>query len=169
MKHFFLIFFALAVAAFAQTTEVITPTITVSTSIYSANMTIGGKLVLTNALRTSGAPGILQSIQLIDRANQKPQGTILIFNADPTAATITDHTAFTASTDDFKVVATIPIVSSDWVTLGTASKAFANPSNLGRVVKAASGRTLWATFITSSTPTFAATTDVQIAFAFLRD
>lgn len=149
----------------AGTGAVVTPTITVSTTpAYSAGDSIGGKITLANAVRISGGITLLQSIAILDRANQKPTGTILLFNADPSAATITDNAAFVFSTDDLKVVAAIPVITADYVTIN--SKAVAMLRNLGAEVKAAA-TTLYAAFVVTSTPTFAATTDLQLAFGFI--
>ncbi len=139
--------------------------LTVSTSpAYTAGDSIGGKITIANAVRVSGGISVLSSLQILDRANQKPAGTIYIFNADPSAATLTDNSAFVFSTDDLKVVAQIPVSTSDYVT--TNSKATANLSGLARIVGPTSGTSLWAAFVTTSTPTFAATTDVQLGFGF---
>lgn len=144
----------------------VTPAITVSTSpAYSAGDSIGGKITLANAVRAAAGITLLQSIQILDRANQRPTGTILIFSADPAAATITDNAAFVFSTDDLKVVATVPVNTSDYVQIN--SKAVAQLRNIGAEVKAASGTTLYAAFVVSSTPTFAATTDLQLTFGFI--
>lgn len=136
--------------------------LTVTAAAYSAGNSIGGLITIANAVRVSGGVSILASIQILDRANQKPTGTIYIFDANPTNATLTDKTAFVFSTDDLKVIAQIPVVSTDYVT--TNSKASASLANLARVVQAASGTTLYAAFVPTSTPTFAATTDVQLIF-----
>lgn len=134
-------------------------------SAYTAGDSIGGKLTLTGAVAAPGGTSLLQSVMLLDRANQKPQGTILIFDSDPAAATLTDKTGFVFSTDDLKVVAAVPVVSADWVTIN--GKAVATLANIGRLVKAAAKQTtLYAAFVTTSTPTFAATTDVQMRFHF---
>lgn len=139
--------------------------LTVSTSpAYTAGDSIGGKITIANAVRVSGGVSVLASLEILDRANQKPAGTIYIFNADPSAATLTDNSAFVFSTDDLKVIAQIPVSTSDYVT--TNSKATANLSGLARIVGPASGTTLYAAFVTTSTPTFAATTDVQLGFGF---
>lgn len=140
--------------------------LTVSTSpAYSSGDSIGGKITIANAVRVSGGVSILNSIEILDRANQKAGGTIYIFDADPSAATITDNSAFVFSTDDLKVVAQISVSSADYTT--TNSKATANLSALARTVQAASGTSLYAAFVTTSTPTYAATTDVQIVFGFV--
>ena len=145
---------------------VVTPTITVSTTpAYNAGDSVGGKITLTNAVRVSGGITLLQSIQITDRANQRPTGTILIYNADPAAATLTDNATVVNSTDDFKIVAEIPVAASDYVTVN--NKAYATLRNLGAEVKVASGTTLYASFVLTSTPTFVATTDLQMMFGFI--
>jgi hypothetical protein len=126
---------------------------------------VGGKRTLTGAL-TSVGTGILESIIVLDRANQKAALDIFIFDADPTAATLADKTAFVFSTDDLKVIAHVSVAASDYVTVN--SKAVAHESSLGIALKA-SGTTLWAAVVTSGTPTYAATTDVQVTFGILQD
>lgn len=137
----------------------------VTAALYTAGNSIGGKITIANAVRVSGGVSLLASIQILDRSNQKPAGTIYIFDADPSVATLTDKTAFVFSTDDLKVVAQIPVSAGDYVTTNT--KASANLANLAREVQAASGTTLYAAFVTTSTPTFAATSDVQIIFGLI--
>jgi len=147
---------------------VITPTIIVSAaSAYTAGDSIGGKITLTSALRVSGGTAVLQSIMISGRANQKPAGTILLFDADPTAATLTDNAAVVLSTNDFNVLASIPVSAADYVTIN--SKCYANLSGLGRTLKATTGTSLYAAFVVTSTPTFAATSDFQMRFGLLRD
>jgi hypothetical protein len=93
--------------------------------------------------------------------------TIFIFDSDPSSATITDNAAFVFSTDDLKVIAQISIAAGDYVT--TNSKAYAQISGLSIPVKAASGTSLFAAVVTTGTPTFAATTDVQLEVGILQD
>lgn len=143
---------------------IVTPTVS-TTPAYTAGDAIGGKITIANAVRVSGGVSILQSIHILDRANQKPAGTILIFNADPSAATITDNSAFVFSTDDLKVVASIPVAAFDYVTIN--SKAVATLRNIGAEVKVASGTTLYAAFVAANTPTFVATSDLQLIFGLL--
>jgi DNA-binding phage protein len=148
-------------------TTVIKDTTAVSSSpAYTAGDAVGGKRTIANAVRTPGT-GILESITILDRANQKAGMTLFIFDADPTVATITDNAAFVFSTDDLKVIAQINIGASDYVT--TNSKAIAQKTGLGVALKAASGTTLYAALVTTGTPTFAATTDVQLEYGILQD
>lgn len=149
-------------------TALITPTVTGSTTpAYSVGDSLGGKITLSSAVRLAGGTAVLQSIMLLDRSNQKPTGMIYIFDSDPTTATLTDNAAAALSTADLKVLAAIPVVTDDWVSVGT--KALANLVGLGRVLKAVSGTTLYAAFVLDNTPTLAATTDVQMRFGLLRD
>ncbi len=148
-------------------TVVITPTITVDTAAYAAGDSIGGKLTLTNAMRESGGTGVLSGLTLIDRANQKPALEIFLFDSDPSAATITDNAAFVFGADDFKVIAKVVVAAADWTTIN--SKATAELANLNRVVRAVGSRNLFAAVVATGTPTFAASTNLQIEFKFFND
>lgn len=143
---------------------VITPTITVSASPdYTSGDSLGGKITLPNAVRVTGGLSKLQTITITDRANQKPAGTLLFFNADPAAATITDNAAFALSTDVLKVVASHPIVAADFVTID--SVAFLCYGNINKEMQAV-GTSLYAAFVITTASNLAATTDIQIAFGF---
>jgi hypothetical protein len=147
-------------------TTVIKDTTVVTAAAYSAGNAVGAKRTIANAVRTPGT-GILESVTILDRANQKAGMTLFIFDADPTNATITDKSAFVFSTDDLKVIAQVSFAASDYVT--TNSKAIAQKTGLAIALKAASGTTLYAALVTTGTPTFAATTDVQLEYGILQD
>jgi hypothetical protein len=139
---------------------------TVTAELYAANDSVGGKLTLTDALRAGSKTGILESISLLDRSNSKAALTVVIFSADPAAATITDGAAFVASTDDTKIQAMVSVTAADWVTIN--GEAYATLKGLGTVVKGTAS-TLYAAVICVGTPTFAATTNFAIKFGFLQD
>jgi hypothetical protein len=147
-------------------TTVIKSAVVVTAAAYSAGNAVGALRTLTNAVRTPGT-GILQSIGILDRANQKAAMTVFIFDSNTLAATITDKTAFVFSTDDLKVIAQVSIGAGDYVT--TNSKAIAVLSGLNIPLKAASGTTLYAVMVTTGTPTFTATDNVQVEFGILQD
>jgi len=147
--------------------EVVTVAPTVTAASYSAGNAVGGKQTLANAVRTASKTAILDSITLLDRSNSKATMEIVIFDSDPSAATITDKTAFVFNTDDLKVLARLSVAATDYVTIN--SKAIVTLKGLGVVVKAASGTSLYAALITTGTPTFAATTDIQLKYGFLQD
>ncbi len=134
-------------------------------SAYSAGNAVGAKRTFANALTAVGT-GVLESITLLDRANQSAAMTVIIFDADPSAATITDKSAFVYSTDDLKVLGQINISASDYTTLN--SKAVATIRGIGLSLKSA-GTSIYVALVTSGTPTFAATTDVQLILGILQD
>lgn len=146
---------------------IVTPTVTVDTSIMAPGDSIGGKITLTNAMEVSSGSAFLDQIMMIDRANQKPVGEIFIFESNPAAATITNNAAFVFSTDDTLVQARIVVASGDWSTVN--SKGVLCLSNLCKAVKANGSKDLYAAFVLGTgTPTFTATTDLKMRFAFRR-
>lgn len=143
---------------------VITPTITVSASPdYTSGDSMGGKITLTNVARVTGGLSRLQTITILDNSNQKPAGTLLFFNADPAAATITDNAAFAFSTDAAKVIATHTIAAADYVTID--SKAALCYGNINKLVQPAD-TSLYVAWVVTTASNLAATTDIQIAFGF---
>lgn len=147
--------------------QVVQPTIVASdTPAYTAGDSLGGKITLLNVTRSAGDSVRLESVTLTDDSNQKPTGTLLFFNSDPTAATITDNVAFAYSTDFSKQIASVPVVTGDWVTVG--GKAIATLGNLNRMLQPV-GTSLFVAFVLTNTPDLVTANDVQIRFGFARD
>src|SRR5581483_9146543 len=144
----------------------VTPTVSAS-SAYTAGDAVGGKQTLTSAARVSGGKPMLESLTIIDKGNQKAALTILFFDADPSAATITDNSAFAWSTDIAKFVGKIDVVTGDYQTID--SKAVATIENLGLILKANGSANLYAAVLTTGTPTYASTSDLIFRYAFLQN
>lgn len=144
----------------------ITPTVSASPA-YTAGDAIGGKQTLTSAMRTSGGTAILESITLIDKANQSSALEILIFDSDPSAATITDNTAFVFSTDISKLIARISVATSDYVSIN--STAIAQLKGLGIALTASGSANLYAAVVAVGTPDLASTSDYIFNYGFLQD
>lgn len=142
-------------------TIAVTPAITANA--YHANDCVGGKMTLTDALISDGGSAMLWGMLITDLANQKPAGQMVIFNADPTAATLTNHAAIAFSTDLSKVVAMIDVTADDWKTIGGIG--MANPL-WARTLEAPAGTKLYAAFMASGTPTFASVADLTFSFLF---
>lgn len=82
----------------------VTPTIT-GASAYAAGDLIGGKLTFTGALNASSLSGVLTSVTLTDLGAEGKNVELVIFNADPTATTFTNDSAFDpADADLTKIV-----------------------------------------------------------------
>lgn len=155
-------------AAAVGATTVLQPTVTVSTSpAYTAGDVVGGEIVLTGAVRKVSGTGVFQSLTVFDVSNQKPALTILVFNADP-AGTYTDNGAFAFNASDYaKLLGKISVAATDYVTLD--SKAIASPAIQPFCIASATTQNLWLVMVVSTTPTFAATTDLRLTVGILSD
>ena len=146
--------------------KIVSPSITVDTDAYTPGDCVGGKITLTDAMRVSGGSGVLQSLTVIDVSNTKPYLEVLIFNADPAAATLTDQAAIALSTDVSKVIHRISIYTSDYTTV--ANVAFAD-INVSKVVEAVGSKNLYACIAATDAHDFTAATDLKMSFGFLQD
>lgn len=144
----------------------VTPT-TSATPDYSAGDAVGGKQTLTSAARTSGGKVILQSLTVIDVSNQKKDITILFFDSDPAAATITDNAAFAFSTDISKVVGRVNIADTDYETVN--GKAIACLKGIGLEMKCSGSANLYAAVIATEAINGGSTADYTFKYGFLQN
>jgi hypothetical protein len=105
----------------------------------------------TNA--NTGGRVVLDSLTVTDGANQKAALTVLFFESDPTAATITNNAAFALSTDLTKVVGKVNVLTTDYETID--SKAVACLRGLNLTLEASGSATIYAACLTTGTPTYA--------------
>ena len=139
---------------------VLRPLVVASTTAYTAGDVIGGRIVLTNAVLQSGGAAVWDSVVLTDDSNQKPPLTILMYNAQPVAATA-DNAAFAWGSGDLdRVVGKVNILAGDWETLG--GNAVAAKGGLGFDVRAVGGQDLYLYVVTTGTPTFGTNADLRI-------
>lgn len=156
-------------------TKSITVAPTVTAAAYSAGNLIGGKLTLAGATRnmTDGGgtnTGVIQSLVLSDKANQKAAIDVVIFNADPTNTTFSDHAAVALNVADLpKVVGIIPILASDYSSLAAATNAVACVRNVGLGFSIPTGTSLWACLIARGTPTYSSTSDLALTAILAQD
>lgn len=155
------------VAAVGGASKTVSYTPVINTVAYSNGDAVGTDAELANVFRIAGGTALLQSLLVIDKANQKAQLEVLLFNADP-AGTFTNNSAFpTLGVDTLLLIARIPVAAADYVTTGGA--ATAHLTGLGRVLEAASGATsLWCAIVTTGTPTYAVG-DLILRFGLLQD
>ncbi len=158
-----------------DSTTVLRPTITVDTAIYAANDIIGaaaasGVVTLTDAMRTPGGTGVLQSVSLFDDDNEKAVITLLFFDAALTGGTYVGNGALALSTaDKAHYLGRVNIAAADYETQG--GEAFACIRNIALPVKASAASTnlYMVPMVTSGTPTYTAATDLKMALGFIRD
>ncbi len=146
--------------------DVISITPTINTVQFTAGDAVGGKQTLTNAVRVSGGKAILESLTVVDQGNQKADLTILFFESDPAAATITNNAAFVFSTDITKVVGKVNVAAADYETIN--SKAVACIKAIGLEMKGNATANLYAAVVTTGTPTYVGTTDLNFRYGFLQ-
>jgi hypothetical protein len=147
------------------TVVAVTPVVS-SGVAYTAGDAVGGKQTLTGAARDSGGPVVLQSLSVLDLGNQKAALTILFFNADPSAATITDNAAFVWSTDHAKLIGKLAIAAADYETI--ASEAVATRGGLGIVLQPSGSAVLYAAVVAVGTPTYTSVSDLVFRYGFLQ-
>lgn len=144
----------------------IAPTIS-ATPDYSAGDVMGGKITLADICRAAGKAVVVNDIELIDADNQKPTGALYFFDADPSASTLTDNSAFVLHANDIaKVIRRQPIVSGDWVTVD--SKGVCHPDFKPFVMVGATA-TLYAVFVVDGTFNMATTTAITGTLGLFRD
>lgn len=148
---------------------VITPTLTVSTSAYSAGDCVGGILTLPAALLPRTAGGTLVSLAVTDASDQKAALEVLVFDAEPSGGTYTDNGALALSAADLShLLARVPVATSDYVTVGSVAVATVGAVNKALAAGAAV-TDLYAVVMATGTPTYAAGTDLVLRFGVARN
>lgn len=136
-----------------------TPVVSVSPA-YSLGDLIGTKLTLAGP-----GYGIVESIILVDQANQKSAIDVVFFQSNPTATTFTDNGALDIDdTDMLRIIGTVSILAANYISLADNAVAtiqcnlpyYLNPDGQNGAIS------LYACLVARGTPTYVATTDVQI-------
>lgn len=131
--------------------EVISVTPVINTVQYSSGYAVGGKQTLAAGLATA-LPVELDSLVIIDKGDEKAVLDLLFFDADPSAATITNNSAFAFSTDIAKLIGRVHIAAEDYVTYD--SIATVALKNIGLLLKP-TATSLYVAVVTTGTPTYA--------------
>jgi len=130
---------------------------TCDTNIYASGDLIGGKL----SLAINKANGIIQTITLADKANQKSALDVVFFVADPSATTFTDQAAFDVDDADLlKIAGRKSIAATDYVSYNDNAEATVNASIAFQLTSDIT--TLYACIVSRGTPTYASASDLQL-------
>lgn len=139
----------------------------ITTPAYAINDQVGGLMTLTQAAPDDKFGTTLHSVQVVDKAKQKAEFDILIFDAAPTvtsvdngAANITDANAFG------KFLGLVTILAADYKDL--SGNSWACVKAIGLPCRPADAVDLFALVVTRSTPTYAVG-DLEFGFNFLQD
>lgn len=133
----------------------VTPTITAGA--YSANDVIGGLLTFTLA-NTRGADGMVRSVRIADRDNEKAAVKLWLFDDLPQV--IADNAAFAPPDSDIaKCIGIIAIAAADYTT--STANALGAKHDQGIDFTDTNG-TLYGYLVADATPTYSGTTDLTI-------
>lgn len=136
----------------------VTPTISAS-SIYAAKDAIGGIMTFSNAARASGGGGILESVVLVDKDQERSNMDLVLFSAT-VAGTATDNAAFDPTDADLaNCVGVVPISSGDYADFNDNSVATRSGIGLAYTCAATS---LFGVLVARTTPTYTATSDIIV-------
>jgi hypothetical protein len=129
----------------------------VTTTAYASGNVVGGLLTFTGAARAAAGAGLIQAASVLSKSVQTAALDLLVFSANPSASTFTDHSAVSInSADTDKLVGVIHL--TDWSALGTAS--IAQAVSAGLPFKLASGTSLYGVLVARAAMTLASTSDL---------
>lgn len=139
---------------------------------YNGGDAIGVDTPLLSVLRSGVCTGVLQSIVVVDRDNQKAPIDFLFYGAAPTTSAVNNSAFAINAADVSKFLGKVSLAASDYTTIGTVAVAslvgvgLALQSNL--LTGLAAG-TVWVVPVTSGTPTYATPNALTFRFTFLQD
>lgn len=138
-----------------------------ATPDYAAGDLMGGKIVLTRAVRGSGAhSGVIQSVIITDLAKQSVNIDVLFFDADPSNSTYTENAAFDVDDADLLNLVGVAAVN-DWSDFSDNSVGQA--LNVGIPFHLNTGTTLYAVMVTRGVHDLASTSDLTLRIGILQD
>lgn len=137
------------------------PTVTAASAYASGNY-VGGLLTFTGVTATNAAAtgGRVEEVTIFSKSAQTAEiDLVWCGSSNPTNTTITDKTAANLAVTDFnkcRVVAQL----TNWQNLGTPSSA--TTGQIATPFSLAAGTTGYGFLVTRGTPTFTATSDLQV-------
>lgn len=137
---------------------------TVSTSAYTANDIMGGLMEFDLVSSANDKPFLLQEIRIAFKSAVTPSLQLVLFNADPSATTKTDNSAYSlAVADTFKVIASLPINSLGGYLTDHGTPNTIRVGGLAIPMFPATGtRKIYALLIDLTGVTLTSTSDVQV-------
>lgn len=126
---------------------------------------------MSNAVRIAGQGSTLSSITVADNSRQNAAFSIVLFDAKPTTATITDHVAFSfGATDIAKAAALFPITSQEYVNIDSGSSIATVPGINVYIKNNENTLFLYAALVVAAGgPHYTSVSSLQFIFAFSQD
>lgn len=146
-------------------TVIKTPTITATA--YSVNESLGAVIDFGAIARASGGSLLITGAILVDLAQQNAQTDLLLFNANPSNGTYTDHATITPNATDTKMIQGY-VSFSGYVNLST-TESVSVVQNLAEHIVLSGTQHLYGLLITRGTPTYSSTTGVSLILNYIAD
>ena len=144
---------------------VVTVTPTLDTNAYSDNDLLFDSTAVANAVRANGYTCVLQSVTIIDKADQKQALTLFFANAATDFGTL-NSAPDPDDTETATILGWVPVATTDYVDFGGA--AVATVRGIGLLMKAdAAATTLYVAGLAEGAATYGAS-DLVIQLGFLR-
>lgn len=149
-----------------------TPTVSAS-SAYTSGDVVGSAMQFSRAFGGEGRTGVVKTVLVLDKGNQKAPLTLLFFNAQP-GTVAADNAAFSfASADVDLCVGKVNVAAADYETVGGKAVAAVDVSavlqgTIGTLGARDCGD-LWVVAVTTGTPTYASTSDLTFRLGLLAD
>lgn len=145
----------------------ITPAAASFATPYTSGDVIGAVNTLSKAVEEMGGAAVLDSIVVLDKANQKSALDLVFFNEAPVNSIGADNDAYGLNDADLtKVVGRISVAGSDYVSSGT-NNAEATLRNVGLLLQALSGsQSLYMAVVARGGPTYGSATDLVVKLGF---
>ena len=144
---------------------VVTVTPTLDTNAYTAGDLLFDSTAIAGATREAGGTTILESVTILDKADQKVPFTLVFANAATDFGTL-NSAPDPDDTEALTVVGWVPVATTDYLDLGASSVACIR--NIGLLLATSGATSLYVAGINGTgTPTYAAG-DLVIQFGFLR-
>ena len=150
-------------AVYSRTSKVaVTPTVTAAA--YTAGNVVGGIMTFANVFDSANA-GMLQAIRVRAKSVQTAGLKLYLFPSSP-AGTLTDKTApALSSADVFNAIGPFALGSAD---SGLGTETTWALEGIGAAIVGASAN-LYGVLVTTGTPTWGSTTDVNVELTTLKD
>lgn len=136
-----------------------TPTITAGA--YTTGKALGGLLTFTGV--SAGGTGLIRSVSLTDKANQKIAIDILLFNQSFTA-TADGSTIAISAADLVNMVGVISLAAGDYISAAASTNAIATKYNINLACNS-SDNNLYGQLVIRGSATYASTSDIKVNIA----
>lgn len=148
-----------------QSPRVVDVTLVTDTNAYADNDVLAVPQVVNGAVIEAGGYCRLQSVLLLDEADQAQDIDLIFFDADATLGTINDAVSIN-DTDAAKIVGMVHIVAADYTDLVNSQVACVSDLDLVMKAAAPSAALYIGAVLRSGTPTYAASSlKLKLGFA----